>query len=87
MALNPSNSSNLEHLGLKGLKSICLLIGLHCSLVKLLKVIDEFANFGGLWLSDAVALSVGDGTFNLQVAGHHCVVALGKLRKSVCLCH
>jgi len=41
---------------------------------------------------DAVVLSVGHQTCDSQVAGssmagHHCIVALGKLLKPVCLCH
>jgi len=41
---------------------------------------------------DAVALLKGHQTCDLQVAGrvlagHHCVVALGKLLRHVCLCH
>ena len=43
-------------------------------------------------IGDAVALFVGHQTCDLQaagrvLAGHHCVVALGKLLTPVCLCH
>ena len=38
--------------------------------------------------NDAVVLLLGHQTCDLQVlAGHHCVVALGKLPTPVCLCH